>query len=131
VRAAQAVSATAPAPLNVKTEPYHPSYFVINGRSMPDDMDANYAPNYPNQPLQRQPPHASRGHGPYPVIGQGRFQHHFTSTGTTAHLGRDGNLILAQGTTTPTLLPRSWRPAWNSRRHDAGQAFDGIFYWSR
>jgi len=31
-------------------EPYHPAYFMINGRSMPDDMDTNYAIEYPHQP---------------------------------------------------------------------------------
>ena len=36
--------------LNVPTEPYHPAYFLINGRSMPDDMDPNYAIAYPHQP---------------------------------------------------------------------------------
>ncbi|HEY7638652.1 MAG TPA: multicopper oxidase domain-containing protein, partial [Steroidobacteraceae bacterium] len=29
--------------LSVETEPYHPTYYMINGRSMPDDMDPNYA----------------------------------------------------------------------------------------
>jgi FtsP/CotA-like multicopper oxidase with cupredoxin domain len=29
--------------LEVATEPYIPDYFMINGRSMPDDMDPNYA----------------------------------------------------------------------------------------
>src|SRR4029077_10868801 len=29
--------------LNVQTEPYHPAYFLINGRSMPDLMDPNFA----------------------------------------------------------------------------------------
>src|SRR5947209_13379304 len=32
--------------LQVPTEPYHPAYFLINGRSMPDDMDPNYASQY-------------------------------------------------------------------------------------
>src|SRR6266853_1336906 len=36
--------------LEVPTEPYHPAYFMINGRSMPDDMDTNYAAQYPHQP---------------------------------------------------------------------------------
>src|SRR4029077_13367202 len=35
--------------ITVATEPYVPAYFMINGRSMPDDMDANYAPEYPHQ----------------------------------------------------------------------------------
>src|SRR3982074_922386 len=41
--------------LNVVTEPYHPSYFMINGRSMPDDMDPNYAFQYPHQPYNGNP----------------------------------------------------------------------------
>src|SRR5271165_3809367 len=41
--------------LNVPTEPYHPAYFLINGRSMPDLMDANYAAEYPHQPYNGNP----------------------------------------------------------------------------
>ncbi len=41
--------------LDVPTEPYHPAYFMINGRSMPDDMDPNYAPEYPHQPYNGNP----------------------------------------------------------------------------
>src|SRR6266550_5547531 len=41
--------------LNVATEPYHPAYFMINGRSMPDDMDPNYAFQYPHQPYNGNP----------------------------------------------------------------------------
>jgi len=29
------------------TEPYHPAYFMINGRSMPDDMDPNMPQSTP------------------------------------------------------------------------------------
>src|SRR3984893_2146913 len=43
VTAAGTCTAGAPrCSLNVPTEPYHPAYFMINGRSMPDDSDANY-----------------------------------------------------------------------------------------
>jgi len=41
--------------LDVATEPYHPTYFMINGRSMPDDMDTNYAQEYPHQPYNGDP----------------------------------------------------------------------------
>jgi hypothetical protein len=54
--AACATGATTPGcSLNVPTEPYHPAYFLINGRSMPDVMDANYAPEYPHQPYNGNP----------------------------------------------------------------------------
>ncbi len=45
--------------LNVPTEPYHPAYFMINGRSMPDDMDPNYAHPVSAPALQRRSSHAS------------------------------------------------------------------------
>src|SRR5438309_2045179 len=41
--------------LTIATEPYHPAYFMINGRSMPDDMDPNYAAQYPHQPYNGNP----------------------------------------------------------------------------
>ncbi len=41
--------------LDVQTEPYHPAYFLINGRSMPDLMDPNYASEYPHQPYNGNP----------------------------------------------------------------------------
>ena len=60
VTAAGACTAGAPGcSLNVPTEPYHPAYFMINGRSMPDDMDPNYAAPVSAPALQRQSAHAS------------------------------------------------------------------------
>src|SRR6266478_2309284 len=44
--AAHATGVTCPTVLSVPTEPYSPAYFMINGRSMPDDMDTNYAAQY-------------------------------------------------------------------------------------
>src|SRR5262249_6079416 len=60
--------------LNVPTEPYHPAYFLINGRSMPDDMDPNYAVEYPHQPYNGNP-HMHPGELTLlRIIGQGRWQ---------------------------------------------------------
>ena len=59
--------------MSVATEPYHPAYFLINGRSMPDDMDPNYAPQYPNQPYNANP-HMHPGELVLlRIIGQGRL----------------------------------------------------------
>ena len=58
--------------LEVPTEPYHPAYFMINGRSMPDDMDANYEVEYPHQPYNGNP-HMHPGEMVLlRIIGQGR-----------------------------------------------------------
>jgi FtsP/CotA-like multicopper oxidase with cupredoxin domain len=112
--------------LNVATEPYHPAYFLINGRSMPDDMDPNYAFEYPHQPYNGNP-HMHPGEQVLlRVIGQGRWQHPFHEHGNHVRiLGRDGNLILSQTDVNslagPLLFTTTTTP---------GQAMDGIFYWT-
>ena len=112
--------------LEVPTEPYHPSYFMINGRSMPDDMDPNYALEYPHQPYNGNP-HMHPGEQVLlRIIGQGRWQHPFHEHGNHVRvLGRDGNLILSQTDATdlagPLLFTTTTTP---------GIAMDGIFYWT-
>jgi len=81
--------------LDVQTEPYHPAYFLINGRSMPDLMDPSFAPDYPNQPYNANP-HMHLGELTLiRTIGQGRWQHPFHEHANHVRiLGRDGNLVL-------------------------------------
>jgi hypothetical protein len=98
---------------------------MINGRSMPDDMDPNYAPQYPHQPYNGNP-HMHPGELTLlRVIGQGRWQHPFHEHGNHVRvLARDGNLILASDGTSlagPLLFTTTTTP---------GQAMDGIFYWT-
>ena len=127
VTAAGACTAGTPGcSLNVPTEPYHPAYFLINGRSMPDDMDTNYAPQYPHQPYNGNP-HMHPGEQVLlRVIGQGRWQHPFHEHGNHVRiLGRDGNLILSK--TDPNSLAG---PLLFTTTTTPGQAFDGIFYWT-
>jgi FtsP/CotA-like multicopper oxidase with cupredoxin domain len=112
--------------LNVPTEPYHPAYFMINGRSMPDDMDPNYAPEYPHQPYNGNP-HMHPGELTLlRIIGQGRWQHPFHEHGNHVRiLARDGNLILSQSGPNslagPLLFTTTTTP---------GQTMDGIFYYT-
>jgi FtsP/CotA-like multicopper oxidase with cupredoxin domain len=114
--------------LEVATEPYHPTYFMINGRSMPDDMDPNYASEYPHQPYNGNP-HMHPGEQVLlRIIGQGRWQHPFHEHGNHVRiLGRDGNLILAStaageiNLAGPLLFTTTTTP---------GVAMDGIFYWT-
>ena len=112
--------------LNVATEPYHPTYFMINGRSMPDDMDTNYASQYPHQPYNGNP-HMHPGEQVLlRIIGQGRWQHPFHEHGNHVRiLARDGNLILSQSDSNslagPLLFTTTTTP---------GLAMDGIFYYT-
>jgi len=114
--------------LNVPTEPYHPAYFMINGRSMPDDMDPNYSSMYPHQPYNGNP-HLHPGEAVLlRIIGQGRWQHPFHEHGNHVRiLARDGNPILSatdpqgQALAGPALFTTTTTP---------GQAMDGIFYFT-
>jgi len=112
--------------LNVPTEPYHPAYFMINGRSMPDDMDPNYASQYPHQPYNGDP-HMHPGEQVLlRIIGQGRWQHPFHEHGNHVRiLARDGNLIVSA--TDPNSLAG---PLLFTTTTTPGLAMDGIFYWT-
>ena len=121
--------------LEVPTEPWHPSYYVINGRSMPDDMDPNYDSVYPHQPYNGNP-HMHPGEQTLiRVIGQGRWQHPFHEHGNHVRiLGRDGNLITSNSTITypgtTTAAPALAGRLEFTTDTTPGQAFDGIFYWT-
>ncbi len=124
--------------LAVPTEPYHPAYFMINGRSMPDDMDPNYAAQYPHQPYNGNP-HMHPGEQVLlRIVGQGRWQHPFHEHGNHVRvLARDGNLILSSGTvayqTGPgvtTTAPALAGPLLFTTTTTPGQAMDGIFYYT-
>jgi FtsP/CotA-like multicopper oxidase with cupredoxin domain len=120
---------TAGCSLNVPTEPYHPAYFLINGRSMPDDMDPNYAVQYPHQPYNGNP-HMHPGEQVLlRIIGQGRWQHPFHEHGNHVRiLARDGNLILSASDTPGT--PALAGPALFTTTTTPGMTMDGIFYWT-
>jgi FtsP/CotA-like multicopper oxidase with cupredoxin domain len=112
--------------MQVATEPYHPAYFMVNGRSMPDDMDPNYTPHYPHQPYNGNPHMHPGDLTLLRIVGTGRWQHPFHEHGNHVRiLARDGNLLLSQSDATklagPLLFTTTTTP---------GLAMDGIFYWS-
>ena len=108
----------------VETEPYHAAYFLINGRSMPDIADPNYAPQYPQQPYNGNP-HMHPGElALVRIIGQGRMQHPFHEHANHVRLlARDGNLLLTPGNRLagPLLFTTTTTP---------GQTMDGIFQFT-
>ena len=133
--------------LDVQTEPYHPSFFLINGRSMPDLMDPNFASEYPHQPYNGNP-HMHPGELTLiRTIGQGRWQHPFHEHANHVRiLARDGNLVLTSapcsggtgagcisyntpGGTAATGPALAGTLMFNTDT-TPGQAFDGIFYFS-
>ncbi len=128
-REAEAQSAkTCTGCMTVATEPYVPAYFMINGRSMPDDMDPNYAPQYPHQPYNGNP-HMHPGELVLlRIIGQGRWQHPFHEHGNHVRvLARDGNLILSSN---DPADPNLAGPLLFTTTTTPGLAMDGIYYWT-
>ena len=98
---------------------------MINGRSMPDDMDPNYATQYPHQPYNGNPHMHPGEHVLLRIIGQGRWQHPFHEHANHVRiLARDGNLILTpdgKALAGPALFTTTTTP---------GLAMDGIFYYT-
>ena len=127
--------------LDIQTEPYHPAYFLINGRSMPDLMDPNYASEYPHQPYNGNP-HMHLGELTLiRTIGQGRWQHPFHEHANHVRiLARDGNLVLSSGvpvaftsglsSDTPVTAPGLAGTLMFNTDTTPGDAFDGIFYFT-
>jgi FtsP/CotA-like multicopper oxidase with cupredoxin domain len=124
--AAQAgISCTSPTGcMAVETEPYHAVYFLINGRSFPDDVDPNYAPQYPSQPYNANP-HLHPGEVTLVrIIGQGRMQHPLHEHANHLRiLARDGQMLLngASHLSGPLLFTTTTSP---------GQTIDGLFVWT-
>ena len=126
--------------LEVPTEPYHPGYYLINGRSMPDDMDPNYDAPYPHQPYNGNP-HMHPGELVLlRVIGQGRWEHPFHEHANHVRIiARDGNPIIANST---LAYPGTGKTPANATGQALagllmfttdtfpGQSFDGLFYWT-
>jgi FtsP/CotA-like multicopper oxidase with cupredoxin domain len=110
----------------VNTEPYRPHYFLVNGRSMPDDMDTPYAVAYAHQPYNGNP-HMHPGEKLLMrVVGQGRWQHPFHFHGNHARvLARDSNLILSQVDNVSLAGPLLFTIPTVS-----GQTVDAVFTWT-
>jgi FtsP/CotA-like multicopper oxidase with cupredoxin domain len=110
--------------MTVETEPYHPVYFLLNGRSMPDTMDPNYSSLYPHQPYNANP-HMHPGELTLlRIIGQGRLQHPFHEHANHVRvLARDGQMLLnANGSLSgPLLFTTTTSP---------GQAIDALFQYT-
>ena len=124
VRADAAKCAKATGCLIVATEPYVPTYYMVNGRSMPDLMEPNYSLSFPNQPYNGNP-HMHPGELTLlRITGTGRWQHPFHEHGNHVRvLGRDGNLIT-------TATNKLAGPLLFTTTTTPGMAMDGIYYWT-
>jgi FtsP/CotA-like multicopper oxidase with cupredoxin domain len=112
--------------ITATTEPYHPNYFLVNGRSMPDLMDTSYSVSYPHQPYNANPHMHPGDLVLMRIIGQGRWQHPFHFHGNHARvLARDGNLLLSANDGTSLAGPLLF-----TTPSVSGQSQDQIFTWT-
>jgi hypothetical protein len=118
-------------PIVAVSDPYRPNYFLINGRSMPDDMDVSYAPGFVRQPYNANP-HMHPGERVLMrMLGQGHLQHPFHFHGNHARvLARDGNLLLSVAPPAAGAMPALAGPLLFTTPTVAGQAQDQIFTWT-
>jgi FtsP/CotA-like multicopper oxidase with cupredoxin domain len=119
--------------IDVVTDPYHPNYYVLNGRSFPDDMDPNFAPMYPNQPYNGDPQMHPGETMLLRVVGQGRMQHPFHIHANHGRvLARDGNMLLAANDplATATNPARLAGPLYYTVPTVPGQGQDLIFMYT-
>jgi FtsP/CotA-like multicopper oxidase with cupredoxin domain len=113
--------------IDVVTDPYHPNYFLINGRSFPDDEDPNFSPMYPNQPYNGNPQIHPGELMLLRVIGQGRWQHPFHIHANHGRvLARDGNMLLSPNTGSTSLAG----PLYYTVPTVPGQAQDLLFTYT-
>jgi FtsP/CotA-like multicopper oxidase with cupredoxin domain len=113
--------------IDVVTDPYHPNYFLINGRSFPDDEDSNFSPMYPNQPYNGNPQIHPGELMLLRVIGQGRWQHPFHIHANHGRvLARDGNLLLSPNANSTALAG----PLYYTVPTVPGQAQDLLFTYT-
>jgi Multicopper oxidase len=126
--------ATTCAQIQVETEPYRPDYFMINGRSMPDDMDPHYLQAYFHQPYNANPHMLPGENLLIRFIGQGRIQHPFHIHGNHARvLARDGNLITSASDAAagvPLAQQRPAGPVLFTLPSVSGQTMDAVFNWT-
>jgi len=108
----------------VTTEPYLPTYYLVNGRSFPDVVDPHYAMQYPAQPYNGNP-HMHPGELVLlRIVGTGRKQHPLHEHGNHVRLlARDGHLLV-------TETNRLAGPLLFTTTSTPGQAMDGIFQWT-
>lgn len=109
----------------VDTTTYHPVYWFVNGRALPDTLLPPLYPTLPNQPYSASPQFRVGDRVLIRMVGAGRDLHPLHLHGNHHQLiARDGRLLSTTGTTADLaemLFSTSVAP---------GQTFDSIFTWT-
>lgn len=114
-------------PINVRTEPYTPDYWMINGRGAPDTMEPRYSGSLPRQPYEAMAYMKPGEKVLLRVVGAGRQMHPFHTHGNHVRVvARDGNLL---GSSSLPAAVLENKLEFSVPSHP-GQTVDGIFEWT-
>jgi len=114
------------APIDVGPGPFHPEYWLLNGRAGPDTMAAAGTDLMPSQPYNSLPRMHPGERLLLRVVGGGRDLHPFHTHGNHARvLARDGRLLLSK--TDPTKLAG---PLLFTIPSEPGGTVDAVFEWT-
>jgi FtsP/CotA-like multicopper oxidase with cupredoxin domain len=124
-RAAEEQAAGA-GPIDVGYGPFHPEYWLINGRAGPDTMAAAGDPLLPTQPYNILPRMHPGERLLLRLVGAGRDMHPFHTHGNHARvLARDGQLIVSESDPNELAGPLLF-----TIPSVPGQTVDAIFEWT-
>jgi FtsP/CotA-like multicopper oxidase with cupredoxin domain len=113
-------------PIMAVTEPYHPEYWLMNGRAAPDTMAAAGAGTLPTQPYNAMPRMHPGERVLMRIVGANRQEHPFHHHGNHSRLlARDGQLIVSETDPTELAGPRLF-----TIHSFPGGTADAIFEWT-
>jgi len=124
-RAAEA-QAAGPGPIDVGTPPFHPEYWLINGRAAPDTMAEAGVSTFPAQPYNCMPRMEPGERLLMRVVGADRDQHPYHHHGNHVRvIARDGSLLLSESDPLKLAGPMLF-----TIPSVPGQTVDAIFEWT-
>jgi len=115
-----------PGPIDIGTGPFHPEYYLLNGRAAPDTMAAAGTAVMPTQPYNAFPRMHPGERLLLRVVGAGRDLHPYHTHGNHAQvLARDGRMLVSESD--PLVLAG---PELFTIPSTPGGTVDAIFEWT-
>jgi FtsP/CotA-like multicopper oxidase with cupredoxin domain len=126
IHQAAELQASGPGPIDIGTGPYHPEYYLLNGRAAPDTMAAAGDALLTHQPYRSMPRMHPGERLLLRVVGAGRTMHPFHTHGNHARvLARDGRMLVSATDASKLAGPELF-----TIPSEPGGTVDAIFEWT-
>ncbi len=120
------LQASGAGPIDVGPGPFHPEYWLINGRAAPDTMGPPGTAVLPYQPYNSLPQMHPGDRVLARIIGGGRDMHPFHTHGNhLALIAQDGNVLVSETNANALAGPKMFTVP-----SVPGSTVDGIFQWT-